>query len=142
MRACLENSGAGPWPALDVGLARENTGARRPEGRRDARPTTFFEHALRTRFVIIFGFTLLVNDALAETVQVPGRANPWLAGMTNGSAARRGDSAPDESPVAITATVIQGGATYAFSAEGSVNHGSTLPLFPPDGEDLISHYLG
>jgi hypothetical protein len=90
----------------------------------------------------MLGFTLLVKAAFAETVNVPGSANPWLAGMTNGSVARRGDSSPDESPVAITATAIEGGATYAFSASGSVNHGSTLPFFPPDGEDLISHYLG
>jgi|ERR1051325_6633257 hypothetical protein len=93
-------------------------------------------------FAVLLGFTLLVHAAFAETVYVPGRANPWLAGMTNGSAARRGDSAPEESPVPTTATAIEGGTTYAFSASGSVNHGSSLPLFSPDGEDLISHYLG
>lgn len=79
---------------------------------------------------------------MAETVQVPATANPWLAGMTNGSAARRGDSAPDESPVAVTATAVEGGAAYTFSASGSANHGSSLPFFSADGEDLISHYLG
>lgn len=86
--------------------------------------------------------TLLLSAAWAETVEVPGTANPWLAGMTNGSVARRGDSAPEESPVPVTDTAIKGGATYVFSASGSVNHGSPLPFFEPDGEDLISHYLG
>ena len=62
--------------------------------------------------------------------------------MTNGSTARRGDIAPGESPVLVINTAIQGGATYSFSASDSVNHGTTLPFFPPDGEDLISHYLG
>jgi len=89
------------------------------------------------------GFTFLANAAIAEIVQVPGRADPWLAGMTNGSVARRGDSAPAESPVPITAAPIESHATYAFSASGSVNHGSTLPFSPPDGEDNItSHHLG
>ena len=91
---------------------------------------------------ILLGFTFLVNVAFAEIVQVPGTANPWLAGMKDGSAARRGDSAPVESPVPIIATRIESHATYAFSASGSVNHGSTLPFSPPDGENITSHYLG
>jgi hypothetical protein len=80
--------------------------------------------------------------AYAETVQVPGSANIWLAGMTNGTTARRGDSAPEQSPVVVAGTVVEGGAIYEFSASGEANHGSTLPFSPPDGEDLISHYLG
>ena len=90
----------------------------------------------------MLGFALLANAAVAEIVQVPATANPWLAGMTNGSIARRGDSAPEESPVAIVNTPVEGGAIYSFSASGSVNHGVSLPFFPPNGEDLISHYLG
>lgn len=97
---------------------------------------------MKTRFAVLFGFAWLVNAALAETLSVPGRASPWLAGMTNGATARRGDSALDESPVPVTATAIRGGAVYVFSASGSANHGSPLPFFPPDGEELISHYLG
>ena len=50
---------------------------------------------MNAKFAIMLGFIFLVNAALAETVSVPGKANPWLAGMTNGSTARRGDSAPD-----------------------------------------------
>src|ERR1039457_5333941 len=97
---------------------------------------------MHPRFAVMLGLTFLANGAFAETVSIPARANPWLAGRTTGSPARRGDSAPDESPVPITATAIEGGATYAFAASGTANHGSTLPFFPPDGEDLISHYLG
>jgi hypothetical protein len=97
---------------------------------------------VKIRFAALLGFTFLANAAFAETVQVPGRANPWLAGMTNGSTARRGDSAPDESPVPIAATAIAGHATYTFSASGSVNHGFPLPFSAPDGEGLVSHYLG
>lgn len=97
---------------------------------------------MNTGFAVWLGFTFLAQAALAETVQVPARANPWLAGMTNGSVARRGDSAPENSPVPVTNTVIAGHATYTFSASGSVNHGASLPLAAPDGEDLASHFLG
>jgi len=102
----------------------------------------FVKRYMKIRCGILLGFTFVANAVFAESVQVPGRANPWLAGMTNGSAARRGDVAPDESPVPVTATPIEGHATYTFSASGSVNHGSTLPFSGPDGEDLASHYLG
>src|SRR6266568_8982962 len=47
LRACLKNSGAGHRPAMNGRLASENTGARRPKGRRDACPTTFSKHLLR-----------------------------------------------------------------------------------------------
>src|SRR4051812_33033456 len=99
-------------------------------------------HLLDRLFAIAIGFALLVQSGLGETIQVPATANPWLAGMTNGAMVRRGDSAPDQSPVLVAGIHIEGGATYEFSASGSANHGSTLPSFPPDGEDLISHYLG
>lgn len=96
------------------------------------------------KLATLLGFTLAANTALGgiETISVPGRANPWLAGMTNGAMARRGDSAPDESPVLVSRISIAGGATYVFSASGSVNHGPTLPMCPPDGENLVSHYFG
>lgn len=97
---------------------------------------------MRTKIAVALGLAFLANAAFAEIVLVPATSNPWLAGMTNGSMAQRGDSAPAESPVAITDMVIVGGTIYAFSASGSVNHGAPLPRFPPDGEDLISHYLG
>jgi hypothetical protein len=97
---------------------------------------------MKTRLTVMLGFTFLASSALAETISVPARANPWLAGMTNSATARRGDIAPDESPVPITEAAIEGGATYVFSATGLANHGATLPVFPPDGEDLTSHYLG
>jgi hypothetical protein len=97
---------------------------------------------MKTKFAGILGFTLLVNAAFAETISVPGKANPWLAGMTNGSTARRGDAAPDESPVPVVETSIEAGAVYAFSVSGSANHGAPNPFVSADGEALISHYLG
>lgn len=96
---------------------------------------------MKTGILFLLALALVANAASAETIKVPGRANPWLAGMTNGATVRRGDSAPDESPVAVT-TKIEAGATYTFSATGSANHGAPNPFFQADGEDLGSHYLG
>jgi hypothetical protein len=98
--------------------------------------------ATKRQLAATLGVIFLAGNTFAETVQVLAGANPWLAGMTNGAVARRGDSAPDQSPVPVTAILIEGGATYEFSVSGLANHGSTLPMFPADGEDLISHYLG
>src|SRR5216684_7783498 len=53
---------------------------------------------MNAKCIVLLGSALLLNGLFAETVYVPGRANPWLAGMTNGSAGRRGDGAPEESP--------------------------------------------
>ena len=101
---------------------------------------------MKTIFAATLGFAFLASAAFSEIVQVPATANPWLAGMTNGATARRGDSAPMESPVAITKIAIEGGTIYVFSASGSVNHGKSWPKFPPDGENgenkPCSHYLG
>jgi hypothetical protein len=63
--------------------------------------------------------------------------------MPDGSTARRGDVAPDESPVLATGTSIEGGAILIFSSFGSVSRGAPLPFFGPEGEaSSISHYLG
>ena len=97
---------------------------------------------MKTRIAFIVGLALLADAAIAETLTVPGKANPWLAGMTNGSAARRGDNAPDESPVPVIETAIESGAIYTFSVSGTASHGAPNPLVSADGEDLISHYLG
>lgn len=101
-----------------------------------------FKDHMKTNLMVAIIWVLLAKAALADLVQVPATANPWLAGMINGSSARRGDSAPKESPVTITHLAIEGGEIFSFSATGSVNHGTTLPFFPPNGENLISHYLG
>src|SRR5437762_5717749 len=47
LRARLKNSGAGLRPAMSGRLARENTGARRHTGRRDACPTALSRHVLK-----------------------------------------------------------------------------------------------
>jgi hypothetical protein len=97
---------------------------------------------MKTKLMIVVIWMLLAKAALADMVQVPATANPWLAGMSNGSIARRGDRAPHESPVDVAHITVEGADIFSFSATGSANHGTTLPSFPPNGEDLTSHYLG
>ncbi|MEO8429242.1 MAG: hypothetical protein ABI651_19300 [Verrucomicrobiota bacterium] len=55
-------------------------------------------------------------DLEAATFTVPGTANPWLAGMTNGATAS-GDTAPANSPVLFD-QFFGGSATLQFSATG------------------------
>ena len=99
--------------------------------------------SIKKEVAITFASILLWHAAFAETVSVPSTSNPWLAGMPNGSTARRGDVAPDESPVLVAGTSIESGAIFVFSAAGSVSRGSPLPFFGPDGEAAsVSHYLG
>jgi len=99
--------------------------------------------SIKTSVPLILAFILLKHAAFGDAVDVPSTSNPWLAGMPDGSTARRGDVAPDESPVLVTGVSIEDGATFIFSATGSVSRGSPLPFFGPDGEtNSISHYLG
>ncbi len=51
----------------------------------------------------LFSQTLSVPDKL--TINVPATSNPYLAGMPNGTKARIGDSAPQQSPVLVQRTL-------------------------------------
>ena len=75
----------------------------------------------------MFGRTLAVlavavgiaGSAQATTITVPGTSNPWLAGAPNGTPARYGDVAPDQSPVEVAVTP---GQWLVISATGSTDH--------------------
>jgi hypothetical protein len=78
-------------------------------------------------------------DALAVTpvvLTVPGMANPWLAGMPNGSKASSGaDVAPQQSPVQVTGIQITGGAVILFtSVTGTTTYGPGFSYAGPDGQ--------
>lgn len=68
-----------------------------------------------------FGFG---NDAQGATVSVfvPGSANPYLAGMPNGTTAPGGDSAPGQSPLLVTGLNISQTNYLSFSATGSASY--------------------
>ena len=64
--------------------------------------------------------TLCTGSLKADQLLVPGTANPWLAGATNGTTAAGGDVAPSESPALFT-NFVAGSAVY-FSATGSAGY--------------------
>jgi len=70
-------------------------------------------------------------------ITVPGTSNPWLAGMPDGSTARGGDVAPDQSPV-LAPIAFTPGVAIIFSATGLVSH-CNCDLVGPDGD--ISSYM-
>ena len=83
---------------------------------------------------------LAVSPALGATVgvNVPGSANPYLAGMPPGSsccAAEGGfpDTAPAQSPVQVNGLPLSAGAVLTFSASGSVSFSGGTPVNSPDG---------
>lgn len=93
----------------------------------------------------LFWIATLVN---AATV-VPGRANPYLAGMPDGSADGN-DTAPDQSPVLATGLNLGLGGQLTFTnAVGGTDRGGGCSLTPPyvgcdpiDGSTFFNHSGG
>lgn len=91
------------------------------------------------RFVgVVLTFSLLAVNAYAAVVTVPGTANPWLAGMPDGSAIMYGnatDTAPAQSPTLVSGISLAGGAVVFSNATGGVHNGSLCPdvCYGPDG---------
>lgn len=77
----------------------------------------------------------LGTPVLAQVVlpSVPGTANPYLAGMPNGSTCCGGDSAPAQSPTQVTGLALLPGSTLTFGVTGSVNFVPGPSGDPPDG---------
>jgi len=71
------------------------------------------------------------------TLFVPGSANPYLAGMPDGTTASGGDSAPGQSPVLVSGLDLSPGSYLTFSATGTASYnGGTY--FGPDGGSYFS----
>ncbi len=86
---------------------------------------------------LILVFSSLVgcgNGAHAGMVSVfvPGSANPYLAGMPNGTTAPGGDSAPNQSPLLVTGLDISQATYLSFSATGSASYNNSS-FYGPDG---------
>jgi hypothetical protein len=79
-------------------------------------------------------------SAAAATITVPGTADPWLAGMPDGSKASGGDSAPAQSPVLVQG--LTPGRGLLFAATGSVTRMSGNAAWLPDGAEVTSHEAG
>ncbi|HZL13354.1 MAG TPA: hypothetical protein VFC85_04360, partial [Verrucomicrobiae bacterium] len=74
---------------------------------------------------------------------VPGNANPWLAGMPDGSMADNGfDIAPDQSPIEVKNIPIKPDEILTFSVTGGAAHGP-FQLVGADGEtNVVSRIPG
>jgi uncharacterized repeat protein (TIGR01451 family) len=79
---------------------------------------------------------LLASTSSVDVV-VPGSANPFLAGMPDGSSAY-GDTAPNQSPVSVTGVALHPGDVLTFDAVGSTNYGGSTPIDPPDGSTFFN----
>ena len=95
---------------------------------------------VRTLIATVFAIGLAAN-AGASTI-VPGTADPWLAGMPNGSTASILDSAPGQSPVQVLLAFLAGD-LLTFSTTGLTDHCDFggCGLAGPDG-DLIEPPTG
>lgn len=90
---------------------------------------------------------LLALTAQASTVTVPGTANPWLAGMPNGSTAWPADTAPAHSPVLVPVVLSGGGAVVFSGGTGGVFNIPANCCDPLDGgifqaQAFINHDVG
>jgi len=85
---------------------------------------------------------LLANDGLtsigsaAGLYSVPATADPWLAGMPNGSTASSFDMSPEYSPTLVKNLQFKAGDSLQFAADGAASAShfiSDYPAYGPDG---------
>jgi hypothetical protein len=93
-----------------------------------------------------FAVTALFSQALTSdtlTVNVPATSNPYLAGLPNGTKAREGDMAPQQSPVLVQRTLAHAVAV-TFTAVGAIQHTPECPpdCYGPNGEEITRHRDG
>jgi hypothetical protein len=81
---------------------------------------------------LIFSFAFSTVTSSAAPLTVPGTADPWLAGMTNGSTASGGDVAPAQSPTLVSNLLVIPGNAISFRVSGGV-HFVPGDISPPDG---------
>jgi len=104
----------------------------------------------------IFGWTCILGSATFAasalfgqmkpdplTVNVPATSNPYLAGLPDGTKARVGDSAPQQSPVLVQRTLSHAVAV-TFTAIGAIQHTPECPpdCHGPNGAELAAHLKG
>lgn len=97
----------------------------------------------------ISALCLLAVTAHASSTNVPGMANPWLAGMPDGSVIifeNTTDTAPAQSPTLVSGLSLASGAVRFSDASGGVHNGPLCPgtCFGPDGRtfqgnDFVKH---
>jgi len=115
--------------------------------------------AIPTVFAQVVGFAsidLHVTAVATETpgtstvINVPGGADPWLAGMPNGTTANftnQGwtDQAPTNSPILANGITLTAGKSLQFKFTGSVSYYPGTQPFDPDGDPgwiIDDYYAG
>jgi hypothetical protein len=93
-------------------------------------------------FAMAIGSTVLLGFSAAQATVIPGKSDPWLAGLPAGAAASSGDVAPAESPVLVPGLSLTAGETLTFSVTGSVSHVPSPSGDTPDGGTFTSHSAG
>src|SRR5262249_19869036 len=131
----------GRRPGDGLSLGKAIAGYQEKEKRTMLRPMT----SLSTALALLGGLTVAPAFAEMVTVAVPATADPWLAGMPNGSTASLGDVAPAQSPVQVLGLGISPGVPLAFTASGMVHF--EPPVSAGDGPDgratlIIGHATG
>lgn len=70
---------------------------------------------------------------------VLGSANPWLAGMADGSAASGSDRAPQQSPFQVVEVAVQPGETLIISGRGGVSSADGTVSLPDGTLEFVQH---
>ena len=86
----------------------------------------------------------VLSSVFATNVVVPAYADPWLAGMPDGSTASAPVSsvAPQNSPILVTGLNIIPGQRVHVSASGTVNLGGPFNYVPDGQQNITSHLAG
>lgn len=74
------------------------------------------------------------------TITAQAKANPWLAGMPNGTTANDYDSAPIDSPAAVTGLNFAPGDELNFDFDGGVSYLPNTSANGPDGDSSFTLY--
>ena len=108
----------------------------------NARSRTLLLSAVWVFGVAAFGASGQSGDTVLA-VNVPSTANPYLAGMPDGTGARAGDSAPSESPLLVELS-LDHAVAFSFTASGLVEHAPFNPpeFYPPNGSNVTRHEGG
>ncbi len=82
-----------------------------------------------------------ISRPTVTVVRIPATANPYLAGMPNGTKASLEDSAPRQSPVLVNLSLVDAVAV-SFVASGGTNHVPSCPpqCYPPAGSSLLARH--
>ncbi|MGD0654271.1 MAG: PEP-CTERM sorting domain-containing protein [Thermoguttaceae bacterium] len=87
---------------------------------------------------------VLISQAKAVTLAVPGTGDLWLAGMPDGSTASYSDIAPAQSPAQVLGLDLSPGIVLIFSASGLTTYDPEIYPAPPDGLSyfIVNHSTG